>query len=123
MKPEHKRASRMMGYTLTLGDPGDWGRFSTFARARLTVTELAGLAAAALGALPEGRAFQVAASILGASGDPLPPFLGGMDDARFWASLATQQELKAYALAAYEAMGARDQAAFFRHISTIEVAA
>ena len=56
-------------------------------------------------------------------GDPLPPFLGGMDDARFWASYATRQELNAFSLACFEAMAPQDHAAFFRHISDIEVAA
>ncbi len=37
-------------------------------------------------------------------GTPLPTFLSAMDDARWWASLAAPHELKAFALACYEAM-------------------
>ena len=113
----------MLGYTLTLGTPEAWGGFSVVARARLTACERAGLAVAALGSLSEQEAIAAAASLLGAAGDPLPPFLGGMEDARTWANWATVNELKAYALAAFEAMPPSDQAAFFQHISTLEVAA
>ncbi|MTD99257.1 hypothetical protein GIY56_03030 [Paracoccus sp. YIM 132242] len=49
-------------------------------------------------------------------GDPLSPFMGIMASARDWASWASRAELKAYALACYEAMSGRDQAAFLGHI-------
>lgn len=123
IQDRHKRMSRMLGYTLTIGEPEAWGGFSTVCRARLTVCERAGMAVAALRSLPNDYALDTAAAALGSKGSPLPPFLGGMEDARWWASYATQQELKAYALACFEALPPQDQAAFFRHISTIEVAA
>ena len=123
MKPEHKRMSRMLGYTLMIGEPEAWGGFSVVCRARLTVCERAGLAVAALRSLPDDCALDTAATAIGSMGDPLPPFLGGMEDARWWASYSTRQELKAYALACFEAMAPQDQAAFVRHISNIEVAA
>jgi hypothetical protein len=123
MQDRHKRVSRMLGYTLVLGEPDAWGDFSVVCRARLTLCERAGLALAALGSLPDDYMLETAAAALGATGDPLPAFLGGMDDARDWASWATESERKAYALACFEAMAPRDQAAFFRHISTVEVAA
>lgn len=123
MQDRHKRVSRTLGYTLVSGEPHAWAGFSVVCRARLTIFERAGLAVAALGSLPEDCALETAAAAFGATGDPLPPFLGGMADARDWASMATDSELKAYALACFEAMAPRDQAAFFRHISTTEVAA
>ncbi|MCE8006006.1 hypothetical protein [Aestuariivita sp.] len=46
-----------------------------------------------------------------------------MDDARWWASFASLKERKAYALAAYEALPERDQMAFRKHISEVEIAA
>ncbi len=49
-------------------------------------------------------------------GDPLPPFIGIMASARDWAAWACRTELKAYALACYEAMSGHDQAAFLGHI-------
>lgn len=123
IKAEHKRTAKVLGYTLTLGDANSYGKLSVIARKHLTLPERGGLACAFLGSLPEDCAMQAAATVLGATGDPLPPFLGGMEDARHWASWATDAERKAYALACYEAMTPRDQAAFYRHISTVEVAA
>ena len=117
---EHKRMSRMLGYCLTLGTANAWAGFSTVAAARLSDTERAALGFASLQSLSPDLAEITAAAALGAAGDPLPPFLGGLRDAEGWAQLATRAELKAYALAAYEAMTAPDQAAFFRHISTVD---
>lgn len=122
IKPEHKRTAKMLGYTLMLGDAASYGRLSAIAQHRLTLAERGGLAVAFLGSLPGDCALQAAATALGSTGDPLPPFLGGMEDARSWASWASVSELKAYGLACYEAMTPRDQAAFLRHISPAEVA-
>jgi len=110
----------MLGYCLTLGTANAWAGFSTVAAARLSDTERAALGFASLQSLSPDFAEMTAAAALGAAGDPLPPFLGGLRDAEGWAQLATRAELKAYALAAYEAMPAPDQAAFFRHISEVD---
>lgn len=124
MKPEHKRMSRVIGYTLTLGDVDAWAGFTTVARARLTVEERAALAWAALRALdtPE-QAELIAETVLTFADYPLPTFLNPMDDARWWASFASLKERKAYALAAYEALSMREQMAFRNHISEVEIAA
>ncbi len=54
---------------------------------------------------------------------PQVPFLGGlMEEARFWADMASRAELKAYALACWEAMPEADRKAFIVYISG-EVAA
>ena len=53
MQDRHKRVSRMLGYTLVLGEPDAWGGFSVVCRARLTICERAGLAVAALRSLPD----------------------------------------------------------------------
>ncbi|SEL66549.1 hypothetical protein SAMN05444413_1139 [Roseivivax marinus] len=109
MKPEHKRMSRMLG--------------SFVAAVRLTETERAALAFSALNSLKPDDAELTAAVSIGSAGPPLPSFLGGMEEARLWASYASRCELKAYALASFEAMSAENQAAFFRHISEMETAA
>jgi len=64
-----------------------------------------------------------AATVMGAAGSPLPAFVGGMWEARHWASYAIRSELKTHALAAFKAMNAKNQAAFLKHISNTEVAA
>lgn len=123
MKPEHKRMSRMLGYCLTLGEPRAWHGFSTVAYVRLTPAERACLSFASLQSLPEDQAIETAAAVFEGAGYPLRPFLGGMEDARWWASLASVNELKAYALAAFEALPPKERAAFFRFINEIEVPA
>ncbi|MBL4917750.1 hypothetical protein [Szabonella alba] len=123
MQPDHKRMSRMLGYTLTIGTPEAWQGFRRVAQVRMTEAERAMLAFFMLNTLSRDLAEGIARFALNAAGDPLPPFLGGMEDARSWAGWATRDELKAYALASFEAMTPQDQAAFFQHISTCEVAA
>ncbi|KPN62097.1 hypothetical protein AKJ29_07375 [Aliiroseovarius crassostreae] len=123
MKPEHKRMSRMMGYTLTLGGYDAWEGFSLVAMARMTPEERAALAWAAMRSLdtPE-QAELVAESVLKPADYPLPTFLSPLADARWHASLATTKERKAYALAHYEALSPREQMAFRKHISEVEIA-
>ncbi|WP_320176721.1 hypothetical protein [Roseovarius pacificus] len=121
-KSAHRKAAKVLGYALTLGTADAWAGFSTVAAARLPETERAALAFAALNSLDLEQAEITAAASIGSRGAPLPTFLGGMDEARTWASFANRHELKAFALAAYEAMSAQDQAAFFRHISEVEIA-
>jgi len=115
--------SRVLGYCLTLATADAWASFSLIAKARLSVVERAALTFALLKSLDLETAGETAAAALKHAGAPLPAFLGGMDDARSWASWASETELKAYALASFEAMPPKAQAAFFQHISTMEVAA
>ncbi len=81
------------------------------------------LAYSALRSLNADNAETVARGVLGTADGPLPAFLSPMDDARFWASLASRLELKAYALAAFEVMSERDQTAFLDHVADRQVAA
>ena len=46
----------------------------------------------------------VAAKVLKPAGSPLPAFLGGMDESRFWASIATPTEIECYGAACFEMM-------------------
>lgn len=115
--------SRMLGYCLALDSAAAWSGSSIVAAVRLTETERVALALAALNSLTLDQAEITAGASIDAAGSPLPPFLGGMDEARFWASYAIRSELKAYALASFEAMSATDQAAFLRHIGDQEAAA
>ncbi|MGY9046002.1 hypothetical protein P775_17490 [Puniceibacterium antarcticum] len=77
---------------------------------------------AGLATLDADQRDAVTRPLMGGAGAPLPTFLNPMTDARWWASCASRSELKAYALAAYEAMSAKDQTAFFRHIGEVEIA-
>lgn len=55
-------------------------------------------------------------------GAPIAALDSVMAEARLWAEWATPAELKAYALASYEAMPGRDQAAFLAHVAPRAVA-
>lgn len=121
--PAHKAIARELGYALTLCRNYGWQSFTDLAATRLSDTERAALAFAALQSLSPKLAELTAAHALGASGCPLPPFLGGMDEARLWAACATTAERKALALAAFEALAPRDRAAFLNHVTQKELAA
>ena len=115
MKAEHKRMSRMLGYCLTLSNPDGWRAFGFVAEARLTRNERAALAFTVLNTLEPDEAEMTAAAAIQAAGAPLPPFLGGMEEARDWAACAVRSELKAYALAAFEALRDTDKVAFLAY--------
>ncbi|OWV52190.1 hypothetical protein CDZ97_26595 [Mameliella alba] len=115
--------SKMLGYTLTLGTSDAWSGFSDVAAARLSTEERAALAFASLRSMNPDHAELTARAAIRSAGAPVPAFLGQMDEARSWAAFASRSELKAYAAAAYAALSAKDQAAFFRHISEVEIAA
>lgn len=121
--PDHKGAARMLGFALACRDFEGWRNFSDFSALALSEAERASLSWAALRSLDAGHAEAVASCILSATGAPLPTFLAPMDDARWWASVASRAELKAYALSAFEALPQSDQRAFIRHITEVEIAA
>ena len=58
----------------------------------------------ALSDLEPWQAELVAAKVLKPVGSPLPPFLGGMDEARWWASIATPTEIECFGAACFEMM-------------------
>lgn len=123
IQPAHKRMSRAIGFCLTLGGFEAWSKFSQIAAKLLDEDERIAVAWAVLRSLSADQAIATTAAVLRPAGHPLPAFLGGMQDARFWASMASQAELKAYAAAAYDAMSMRDQNAFYQHIREVEIAA
>ncbi|MDO9638126.1 MAG: hypothetical protein Q7J44_06265 [Pseudotabrizicola sp.] len=51
-----------------------------------------------------------------ARGMPIAPFLSVMDEAAFWADLATPMELKAYALACFNRLSVTEQGAFLAYV-------
>ncbi|MDZ7907131.1 MAG: hypothetical protein U5N10_02155 [Gemmobacter sp.] len=48
------------------------------------------------------------------AGYPLPPLIDPLDEAQWWASIANRAELRAYCLAAFQAMGKADRQAFLQ---------
>ena len=63
-KPEHKRAARMLGYTLTLGTEAAWWQFAALMGVILSPKERAALAYMALSAQDDPDAFATAETAL-----------------------------------------------------------
>lgn len=87
-------------------------KLSHFTSEYLNLEERALRALNALSDLEPWQAEKVAAKVLDAAGAPIPPFLGGMDEARFWASIAAPSEIECYAAACFEKLPAARQSAF-----------
>jgi hypothetical protein len=108
-----KRVSRSLGYTLWLDRFEDWDGLSLILRARLTDRQRAALAYAALLSQDNEDARLTAETALSeGAGQPMAPLFNYMDQAAFWADMATPDELDAYALASFNRMAPQRQAAF-----------
>lgn len=116
--PEHiKRTCRALGFALWIGDRDQWFGVSAILRARLTPEQRAALAYMALRALPPETAADVANAVLpGPISSPIAPLLNYMDEAAFWADMASQEERDAYMLACYNRSPALRQAAFLEFV-------
>lgn len=85
---------------------------STVMQVFLTRREIGGLAWAFVRALDAEDAEAVFEAVHGGAGAPLPPFGEIAFDAEHWASGATEDELRAYAVAIFRAMSGADRRAF-----------
>lgn len=112
----HYRMASELLACLTVSSGDAWLEFTQEVQALLLDFERYALAEATLRALPINDAVAVSLEVIGAAGRPMPAALGGMSTARNWAWAATRAELKAYALASFEAMPPDDQAAFLSHV-------
>lgn len=113
--------SRSLGYCLLLDDLDAWLGLASILRARLSTTERAALAHVALKALLPQDAKAVAEAALGgvmhsAAGQPIAPLFNHMDEAAFWADMATPDEREAYCLASFKAMPYERQSAFLEFV-------
>lgn len=117
-KPEHRRVTNMLGYALTLDSPIGWKAFSKLLVVRLTERERAGLALMALASLSEATATLVASKCVNPrAGMPCPPLLGHLDQAAWWADMASPTELDAYCLASFKEMSASRQRDFLNFVA------
>ncbi len=122
-KPRHRAVAAALAAVLSLdeGEVAAWADLAVILRARLTERERALIANAFLRSLdPEIREGVASIALRGDRpdiGDPLPSFGNVLEDARFWASKASRRELKAYALAAFEALPQRDRRNFIAHVT------
>ena len=112
-----KSVSRALGYCLLLDDTDAWLSLPLILVARLSPTERAALAYVGLKALPPNEAHLTASAALGGAftpfaEQPIAPLFNHMDEAAFWADMATLDEHEAYCLASFKAMPHERQAAF-----------
>ena len=116
VKKDHcERVSRMMKHALTLGnDASVWDGFTLILSTGLSGFERAAMFSSVARSLhPEDRRF-----VLGeierreGAGMPLPPIYDPMNDATWWASIASIEERKAVLVAAFQSLPTREQNAF-----------
>lgn len=117
MKRPHIGSIKMLGYALHLHGYETWEAASAVWQVRLTPEENAAHAWAALRALDVDDALLVAETALAGAGAPLPPFFSPMDEATWWAGIASPAEIDAYALACTRAMRPERRAAFLAYLA------
>ncbi len=115
---EHKSAARALGFALTLGDFDAWAETRFIWGARLKPAEIGAMAYTCLTAIEPETAWDVVETALGTAGRPLPPFMYLSSEAAFWASVAAPDELRAFALASFNAMNVRDQSDFLGYVQS-----
>lgn len=112
-----KRVSKSVGYALWLDNADDWFNLPVILRARLHARQRAALAFMALKSLDrEGALLTAEAALSDGSGQPIVPLFNHMDEAAFWADIASDGELKAYALACFTRLSPGNQAAFLDYV-------
>lgn len=104
IKPSHLKATRMLGYALTLNDAPCWDGASLVWQVRLSVAERSAIASAALRSLDFDQALEIADAVFCGAGAPLPPLLDPVSEALSWANYATPAEIDAYAMATFNAL-------------------
>lgn len=116
-KDEHKRAARMLGFTLTRGDVDAWLDFSWFIHNQLSQQKVAEMAWASLCALSEENAIKVCENEIGGAGHPIPPLFpdDASEDANWWGDHASFTELRAYTVAGYKRLSPRDRRLIVEH--------
>lgn len=117
-KDTHKRAARVVGYALTLGDADAWADAALFFSLRLSEDERAGIAWAGLRSLSSDRAEEIAALTYRSTGMPMPTFLDPMAEAEFWTQRASKRERKAFLFYTFHSLPAKDRAAFLASPAT-----
>lgn len=101
-------------------DADNWLRLAEVWRNSLSKKQRAAIAYASISRLDTDDAAAVFATAHPHAGYPLPTLISAMGDARWWAGLASNSELKAYAVAVYEALPPKDKATFLSWASSVE---
>ena len=123
MSENHSRACKSIGFALKLGSFESWKQASFIMSARLKAQERASLAFSVLQSLQKDDASLVAeAALRDGAGQPIAPLFNTMDEASFWADMASNDELKAYALACFNRMFEPDRVSFLDYVQRRDAA-
>lgn len=119
-KTEHKAVGRSVCLALGAADPDAYFSLSQILCARLELEERAALAFAAMRSLAPDYRWMVMeglGDVERPNGSPLPPFSEEIiDDANWWASSASKEELRAYLRAIINYMDEDDKKIVARNI-------
>jgi len=112
-----KRASRSIGYAAWLNTSDAWYGLPAILRSRLDARQRVALAFTALKSLDRDDAAKTMQAVRSeGAGQPIAPLFNAMDEATFWADLATPEELDAYTFASFKRMSPARQAAFLNFV-------
>lgn len=112
----HDRTGRCLALALTTHGGDGWETFARLLRLRLAPDERVALALAALRACDEADAEELLDGLTSGAGEPQAAFLSPMDQAAFWADMASPDELEAYCLASFKGMARGRQDAFIDYV-------
>ncbi|SEP82712.1 hypothetical protein SAMN05428995_101923 [Loktanella sp. DSM 29012] len=115
-RPAHQTVAKSICYALTLEHADGWHALPVILRARLNERERGALACVALRAMDGSNAAFVADLFTDSAGMPAMPMVSKMEEASFWADMATTLELEAYCFATFRRMAPDRQAAFLNFI-------
>jgi hypothetical protein len=125
LKARHRSVVTMVGSALTLETDTDaWRAVTEVLLVRLSPLERANLAVVCLNATDDEEFFEIVETRIPSrsAGAPLPPLLDAEDEARWWASVASPSEVKAWLLACFAQLPIRERRAFL-HAASRRVAA
>ncbi len=112
----NNRAIRAIEYALTLDAADYWDGLAVVLAARLTVQERMSLAYAANLSLEPEDAEQAFCAAHSKAGMPISYLFSVMDEAAFWADMATPEERDSYCLASFRRMRPERQTAFLEFV-------
>jgi len=120
IKPAHKQVAKAIGYALMLGETNGYIELVEVIAARLSQAERVSLGYAALKSVDPAvrlELYELMSDIETVMGSPLPFAKDIRDDAEFWASNASQTELRAYSMAIFNKMTKADKQRFVKKLT------
>jgi hypothetical protein len=115
LQPRHQSVVTVFGSALALETDTDaWRAVTKVLMVRLSPLERANLAVVCLDATDDDEFAEIVEARVPSrsAGAPLPPLLDAEDEARWWASVASPSEVKAWLLACFAQLPIRERRAF-----------